>query len=918
MAIDEDAFSGQVDRVLGALDPGERIALLHQHTPPVPRLGLTAFHTGAEALHGVAWVGTATHFPQPVALACTWDPELTERVGAVVGTELLAMRANGVGVSRNVWAPVVNPLRHPRWGRNEEGYSEDPHLTADLATGYARGMRGPDGQNWRVVPTLKHFAGYSNETDRAVSSSQLPPRVFHEYELPAFAGPARAAAVGAVMLSYNLINGRPAHLCADLLAELRALAGVELLAVSDAYAPANLWQCERYYPDRTSAYAAALRAGLDSFTVDDANPVPTLEALHAALEAGLIDAADIDRAARRVLLVRARTGELADDPEAPGVLDTPEHRALAREAAGRGVVVLANDGVLPLADLDRVAVIGPLATRVLPDWYSGTPPYRVTVADAARELAGDAVVVDGSDRITLRAPDGAYLVTAPDGAVLASGTTPTAWDVTDWGHGTCTLASADTGLLWTAPGERGVCATAPAPQGWEVQESFRFDRFDDGTVAVQHLGSGRWLRVEVYGGRVVAGALTIGEATRFTWDLLRDGIAEAAAAAAACPTVLCVLGNDPHLLGREAADRPDLALPERMAALWRAARAANPRSVLVLVSSYPYVLDASAREAAAIVWTGHAGQEQGHGILDVLTGAVEPSGRLAQTWWADEADAGDLFDYDILGSSMTYWYNAATPLYAFGHGLTYSSVAYRALSVAVGPDGVEASVTVENTGAREATEVVQVYTSAPDHRLRVPRRLGGYARVRLAPGESRTVTIRVPLDRFQVWDVASDRFLLEPGTYRLTAGPDADTAALVASVEFDGQPHPGRTLPLRAEAFDECVGTRLEEETLEAGTVATAPGGTGALEFRDVTALPAELVARVARTAEGPAAVGVQLRAGGATAWSDEVVAEVPARLGRHEFAEVALVVPAAWADGGDVRVQLRGPVRVAELAGLP
>src|SRR6185437_554663 len=190
----------RVDDLLARLTLAERLALLHQYQPAIPRLGIAAFKTGTEALHGLAWLGEATVFPQAIGLATSWNPELLTEVGAAVAEEVVAK------ADRNVWAPVVNPLRDPRWGRNEEGYSEDPWLTGVLATAYARGL------GRRTAPTLKHFLAYNNETDRDTTSSALTPRVLHEYDLPPFRIPIEAGAAAAVMASYNLINGRPAHL----------------------------------------------------------------------------------------------------------------------------------------------------------------------------------------------------------------------------------------------------------------------------------------------------------------------------------------------------------------------------------------------------------------------------------------------------------------------------------------------------------------------------------------------------------------------------------------------------------------------------------------------------------------------------------------------------------------------------------
>ncbi len=208
--------------LVARLTLAEKVALLHQHQAAIPRLDIAAFRTGTEALHGVAWLGIATVFPQAVGLGATWDPDLVRRVGAAVGDEVRGMHRKDPSVGLNVWAPVVNPLRDPRWGRNEEGYAEDPWLTGVLGTAYASGLRGDHPTYLRTVATLKHFLGYNNETDRHLTSSDLPPRVLHEYELPAFRAPIEAGAAGAVMASYNLVNGRPAHV-SPLLATLRGM-----------------------------------------------------------------------------------------------------------------------------------------------------------------------------------------------------------------------------------------------------------------------------------------------------------------------------------------------------------------------------------------------------------------------------------------------------------------------------------------------------------------------------------------------------------------------------------------------------------------------------------------------------------------------------------------------------------------------
>ncbi len=945
------ARAARARALLAELALDEKIALLHQHAPAVERLGLRAFHTGAEALHGVAWLGTATVFPQPVGLAATWSTELLTRVGEVVGVELRAKHAADPAVSLNAWAPVVNPLRHPLWGRNEEGYSEDPHLTAELATAYARGLRGDHPVFWRTVPTLKHFLAYNNETDRALTSSRLRPRVLREYELPAYRGPIEAGVVGAVMPSYNLVNGRPNHVARELLDELRSWSPASLLVVSDAAAPGNLVTFERFYPDHVTGHAAMLRAGVDSFTDNDADAGPTTTRIAAALERGLITEADIDQAALRHLELRLATGEL--DPEldpyagiGPDQIDLPEHRALAREAVARSVVLLANDGVLPLATGQRIAVVGPHADRVLHDWYSGPPPYLAGIASAlAARFPGAVRTADGADRIALRSTStGGYLRPGVDGAPLADGPAagPEAQtDVTAGGEGIVTLRAVATGLLWSGGGWV-IRAAAGRVGGWVAQESFRLHRHDDGAWSLRHLGSGRWLRVQHGQGLLAADAAELADAERFTLRTVRHGHAHVAEVSAAADVVLVAVGNDPHLLGRETEDRPHLRLPHEQAELWRAAREANPRAVLTVVSSYPYVLGDIADHAAAVVWTSHGGQELGNGLADVLAGDVEPSGRLAQGWPADESHVGDLLDYDVIEAKSTYWYAEHPALYAFGHGLSYTDVEYTALTLDttdVDPDGqVHAHVTVANRGARAVDELVQVYAASPGHRLPVPRRrLVAHTRATLAPGEIRTVELIVRMEQLAIWDVSRDQHVVEPGRHELHAGPSSAEQPLRAELRVSGEPVPPRAAlgaVLRLADYDEQDATTLAERTREAGdAVQPAPGRrSGWVLLRSVDAQGAQgMRVTLARTGPGPAHARVEVREStdsprlaseDDTAWQLAGTAEAPTKGGRYDWSAEPVAAGLGWETLAgkvvDVRVVLTGPVRAGELSVTP
>ena len=818
--------------LLDRLTAEERIAMLHQATPEIERLGVAEYRTGCEVLHGAAWMGNATVFPQPVGMAATWDPELLERLGELASTEVRAKRAENPLVSLNVWAPVVNTLRHPGWGRNEEGYSEDPHLTAHLGTAYARGLRGRDERVWKTVPALKHFLAYSNETDRSATSSEMSLRTLHEEELPAFREPIESHAAGSMMLAYNQVNGIPAHTQPELVAEARTWSDESIAVVSDAGAPTFLVTIQGAQPDQVHGAAALIRSGLDSFTDNDADAKPTIGFVTAALEQGLLDAADVDAAVLRLLEMRVRTGEFDGDADpyagiGADAIDGPGARELAREAVAASVVVLRNDAdVLPLAQPERVAVVGQMADNVLTDWYSGTPPYAVGIGQAIAERYPSATVevVTGADTVALRAvSNGRYVTASADGEVVRAAAEAVGadalFDLTDWGDGVLTLRSHASGNLLTG-GAWPMKADATRVGGWVVQESFQRHVHADGSWSLLHRGSGRWVRVVREVGLLVAEAVTIDQAERFAARVLRSGQAAVAAAAAAADAVIVAVGNDPHLAGRETEDRPHLFLPEAAAGIWRTAREENPSSVLTIVSSFPYVLPDGVTDAETVVWTSHGGQELGHGVVDVLSGDVEPRGRLAQSWPADPAQAGDLFDYDTLRQQATYRHQPNAYAFAFGHGLTYSSVAYESVELSGSPASagsveapaagsveapaathrhpaltprddetvVTATVRVRNTGDRVAEELVQVYALAPqDLPIPAPRRLlVGYARVALQPGEARDVAVPFAVERLAVWDDAvrlpgavddwlhAGALRVQPGEYRIAAGPSAD------------------------------------------------------------------------------------------------------------------------------------------------
>ncbi|MFI6476766.1 glycoside hydrolase family 3 C-terminal domain-containing protein [Nonomuraea sp. NPDC050663] len=785
--------------LMGRLTVPEKIALLHQYQPPIDRLGIDAYRTGTEALHGLAWLGQATVFPQAVGLASTWDPELVARVGEATGEEVVAFRHKGAG--RNVWAPVVNPLRDPRWGRNEEGYSEDPWLTGIMGEAYARGLRG-SAPVMRTAPTLKHFLGYNNETDRCVTSSNLPPRVLHEYELPCYRPALESGAAVAVMPSYNLVNGRPAHLSPLINEILRAWAPDDIHVVSDAYAPGNLTGLQAYHDDAAEAYAHAIKAGLDSFTQDDDRPQDTLDHIADALARGLLTEDDLDLAVRHALSIRFRLGEF--DPATPydhigeDVVNSPEHQELAREAARRSMVLLHNDGLLPLARTARIAVIGQLGDTLMEDWYSGSLPYAVT----ARKGLDAAVFCEGVDRIRLAVEDGPELGY---------------FDVFDWGGGALALRSVATGRFLGATEDGQLIADQPGPNGWEVRQTFRW--------------VGRSLR-NLSTGRYVGAAGLQEDPLPLTVEVLVNGAEQAVEVARDADVAIVVAGDHPLVNGRETEDRADLALPQAQQAVLKAVAAANPDTVLVISSGYPFTWAGAERAA---VWSAHGGQEYGNALADVLFGDAEPEGRLTQTWYRDACELPDLLDYDIISADATYLYYLGTPLYPFGHGLSYTTFDYSGLVVTTTADEVRASVTVTNTGPREGSEVVQFYSRQRVSRVKQPqRKLRRFARVRLAPGESRTVSVAFQIDELAFWDVTRGRFVVESAPHQLMVGRSATDLRLSARFDVAGEVVPPRTGPLDAMDHDDYDAITFVAASRERGEAVKAEADGAWVRFRQV------------------------------------------------------------------------------------
>jgi beta-glucosidase-like glycosyl hydrolase len=690
---------GQLTRVFGtapvaAAEGAARLRDLQRRVAAGNRFGIAAI-AHEECLNGFMTWG-ATIFPSPPAWGATFDAGLVEEMAAAIGSGLRA-----AGVHQGL-APVLDVVRDPRWGRTEECVGEDPYLVGVLGTAYARGL-----ERSGVVATLKHFAGYSASRDgRNMAPAPIGPREFADIVLEPFVMALRGSGARSVMHSYTDVDGMPAAADERLLTGLlRGELGFTGVVVADYFGISFLESRHRVAGSRGEAAAAALRAGVDM-------ELPTVRCYGAPLieevARGAVPEELLDRAAGRVLTLKAGLG-LLDGPPSPAEtapdLDPPAHRTLARRVAEESVVLLANDGVLPLASGARVALVGPLADD----------PFAML---------------------------GAY----------------------------------------TFPGHVGR-GHPELPLGVEVP-----------TLAEA-------LRDEGADLRVAAGADV----------LVPDDAGIAAAAAAARDADVCVLalGDRAGMFGRgtsgEGSDAPTLALPGRQGDLAAAVLDTGTPTVVVLFTGRPYALEGLAGRAAAIVQAFFPGQEGGPAVAGVLSGRVEPSGRLPLS--VPLRATGPSVPY--LRSAMDGAHDWSTvdpaPLYPFGHGLTWTRFEYADLRAdeRAGTGGtVTVSAVVRNAGDRAGTEVVQLYLSDPVASVVRPERwLAGFARVRLEPGEAARVAFEVHADRtsFTGPDL---RRIVEPGVIEAAVGRSSADLPLRGSFTLDGpvrEPGPDRVLTVPVE-----------------------------------------------------------------------------------------------------------------------
>ena len=678
----------RVTNILSLMTLQEKEACFATSTA-VPRLGIPDAGS-SEGLHGLVQSGdfggpsvTTTTFPEVIGLASTWDPELIHRVAAVQAKEARYITQNPKykRPALVVWGPNADLARDPRWGRNNESYGEDPFLVGTMSAAFVRGLQGETPNQWEAASLLKHFLSNSNETTRGHSSSNYDSALFWDYYAAPFRMAIEDGGATSLMASYNAWNNVPMTVNPVIKNVVVKQWGADGIISSDATAVEQLVTGHKYVADQQTALADTIKAGISQILTF----VPDLPGrIQKAIEAKLLTEADLDGALRGKFRTVIRLG-LLDSPNGnpyakigtlgePEPWNTPEHKALALDAARESIVLLKNaNSMLPLdrRHLKSVAVIGPRANDDLLDMYAGKYPYSVTPLEGIKSKVDQATIVrhaDGSD----------------------------------------------------------IEAAVKAAQESEIAV----------VVVGNHPVCGDKLTVQI-----------------FNTDTSTKPCADTTE-------------------GREGRDRESIDLSQE--GLIQRVYAANPKTVVVLVSSFPFAIEWTQSHIPTILHTAHASQEEGNAIADVLFGEYNPGGRLNQTWPKSLAQLPPIDDYDIR-HGRTYMYFKGEPLYPFGYGLGYTTFQYSNIKVSASSISKTGETTVwvdiQNTGSRTGDEVVQLYVRRVAAGTGDPKeQLKGFKRITLAPGEKRTASIPIKAASLASWNDNTQQLEVKLGAMELMIG----------------------------------------------------------------------------------------------------------------------------------------------------
>ena len=810
----------------GRLTLEEKAMLMLDESPAIPRLGIKKFFWWSEALHGAANMGNVTNFPEPVAMASSFNPALLYKCFDVASTEFRAQynhRIYDLGGedmkmrSLSVWTPNVNIFRDPRWGRGQETYGEDPYLTSIMGDAVVRGLQGDPltgatGQHKyrKLWACAKHYAVHSGPeyTRHSANLTDVPVRDFWETYMPAFKYLVTKSDVREVMCAYQRLDDDPCCGSNRLLQQiLRDEWGFKYLVVSDCGAISDFYTSHKSSSSPITASAKATLAGTDV----ECGYGYAYRSIPEAVRRGLITEQEVDKHVIRLLEGRFDLGEM-DDPSLVewskipySAMSTKTSAQLALDMARQSIVLLQNKNeILPLKkNAEKIAVIGPNADNEPMMWgnYNGTPNHTVTILDGIKAKQKKLFYAPGCDLTYDKVMEChmATECTAPDGKKGLKGTF---WTNTEWKgkpftaeYYTQPLAVTTNGMHVFAPNlpiedfsAKYETTFAPKEAGeyvLNVEGTGDFSVYVNGqrkeshhiwrstpTRTVLQAKAGEKFQIEVRFNTVKTwgAGMKINIARELPLDYQQTinqlkGIDK----------VIFVGGIAPSLEGEEmpvniegfkGGDRTDIELPKVQREFLKALKAAGKQVIFVNCSGSAIALEPEVQTCDAIVQAWYPGQEGGTAVADVLFGDVNPSGKLPVTFYKRSSQLPDYEDYSMKGRTYRYFNDA---LFPFGYGLSYTTFEVDA-EPSIDTKGIAVKFTVENTGKRDGTEIVQVYIRNTADKEGPLKTLRAFKRVDVKAGQKVTDTIRLDRESFEGWDSETNTMRFVPGTYDIYVG----------------------------------------------------------------------------------------------------------------------------------------------------
>ena len=825
----------RVDDLVSRMTLEEKASQVVHRAAAIPRLQIPAYNWWTEALHGVLTTPT-TVFPEPIGLAASFDAPLVHEMAVVIGTEARAKHHEEIrqgifqGVGLDFWSPNVNIVRDPRWGRGQETYGEDPFLTARMGVAFVSGMQGDDPKYLLTIATPKHYAVHSGpEPTRHTVDVKVSKHDEEDTYLPAFRAAVTEAKAGSVMCVYNSVNGEPG--CANsflLQDQLRDKWKFQGYVVSDCGAVTDIQRGHHFVNTLPEAAAISIKRGTDLNCNDTGGDYSSYVA---AVKQGLLTEGELDVSVTRLMKARMLLGmfdppELVKYQQIPySEMDAPEHRNLSLRLARESMVLLKNDGTLPLeSGTKKIAVIGPLADQlpVLYGNYNGIPSSatsalqgiqkqfassEVTFAPGTRFLRTGQIIPESA----LSTPDGQPGLRAEyfngihlEGAPKVTRVDKTVnFDLLSFGPavGTENFSARWTGFL--TPQESGVYdLNFYGDDGFRVWLDDKV-LLEDWTMHAPTLKTATVslekerkyaIKIEYFQGEG-------GAVAQLSWyPPAEDPLKQALADANKADVVVAVVGISSSLEGEEmpvnlpgfrGGDRTSLDLPQPEEDLLKALKATGKPLVVVLMNGSALAVNWAQTNASAILDAWYPGEEGGTAIAETLAGANNPAGRLPVTFYTGVDQLPPFEDYAM--NNRTYRYFRGQPLYPFGYGLSYSKFAYRKPKLSTAKlkagDSLTVQAEVKNTGARDGDEVVQVYLNFPQLPGAPVRALRAFARVQVPAGKTQHVQLKLDPRDLSYVNEAGDR-LVGAGKYSISVGggqPGTSAPVVELPLEIRGE-----------------------------------------------------------------------------------------------------------------------------------